>query len=91
MLAVQLGSISVMKFLIDAKADVNAANIYGVTALMAAKDDSEVIELLLKSGAKIETTDEEGATAACYASRTNQAKKLAALQKNGAKDSQCPN
>lgn len=55
--------------LLDAGADVNATNEYGLTALMDAthRQSAAVIEMLIKRGAVVDTRDHQGRTALQFA------------------------
>jgi ankyrin repeat protein len=79
MTAARDNQIEIVKALIVAGADVNAVTDKGFTALMAAGDVPALVELLLKAGAKTDALNAEGLSAACFARRLNQSKKLAAL------------
>jgi ankyrin repeat protein len=72
----------VAKLLIEKSADVNAQDVFGKTALMHAagavnaqgdsyKSYTEMVNILLESGAKLEIADKEGNTALFWATRFN--------------------
>jgi ankyrin len=62
--AVARGDNAAVRSLIAKKADVNAAQVDGTTALhwAAQSDDLETAELLIKAGAKVTAANQEGAT-----------------------------
>jgi ankyrin repeat protein len=70
--------------LIRTGADVNAANRYGVTALLVAaqRGHAELVDLLLKSGARVKTAEAtlpEGQTLLMHAARTGNVAAMKAL------------
>jgi ankyrin repeat protein len=58
-----LRGVEVVHILIDAKADVNAQNIYGRTPLMNSVENLDVAKLLIENGADLAKKDEDGNTA----------------------------
>src|SRR5262245_15825509 len=54
MAAAETGSVEAMKLLIDRRADVNAKNASGATALMWSVTDSKKVRLLLDHGADVD-------------------------------------
>ena len=70
-LSKDLPDINIIKFFIDAGADVNAKHPYGWTALMVAADNGhpEIVKLLIAAGADVNAMDNTGFTALMYAAR----------------------
>lgn len=62
MYAVLYGDADAVRLLLDAKADPNARNEAGATALMWAVDDLEKTRLLLKAGADVDARSDDGRT-----------------------------
>src|SRR5438876_11680812 len=62
--AAMKGDKAALRTLIQQKADVNAAQVDGATALhwVVYKDDLESVDLLIKAGAKVDTANREGIT-----------------------------
>ena len=60
--------------LIDVKADVNAANLHGCTALSRAarKGHTATVQMLLEAKADVSLVNDDGSTALMLASRTKQ-------------------
>jgi len=84
--AAQQGDGQAVRSLIDQKADVNAAQGDGMTALhwAAFKDDLETVQVLLQAGANVKATTRNGAlTPLIMASRNGNAAMIAALLKAG--------
>ena len=75
-----------MQALLRAKADVKAANRYGITplALAAQNGNAEVIELLPKAGADANAAAPDGETPLMIAARTGSAPAIKALVGRGA-------
>jgi ankyrin repeat protein len=71
--AVQTGQLKLVELLLqngaNTEAKVNAPNFRGETALHLAGNGREIVELLLKSGANPNSTDDSGATPLHYAAR----------------------
>ena len=72
MVAAYNNSCSIVKYLIENGADVNAVNYNGTTPLMYAKDavikygETKVLDLLLKAGADRYIKDYDGKDVFCY-------------------------
>jgi ankyrin repeat protein len=66
-----VGSIEAMTLLLDRKADVNAANAAGLTALMMAVNDVEKVRLLLERGADVNAVTKRGRTALMIAAASD--------------------
>ena len=71
MAAAETGSVEAMKMLIDRRADVNAKNTYGSTALMWSVTDPKKVRLLLDHGADVNVAARSGRTALIVASFAN--------------------
>jgi len=71
MVAAEVGSLDAMKMLIDRRADVNARNTSGSTALMWSVTDPKKVRLLLDHGADVNVTARSGRTALIIASFAN--------------------
>jgi ankyrin repeat protein len=71
MVAAEAGSLDAMKMLIDRRADVNARNTYGSTALMWSVTDPKKARLLLDHGADVNVAARSGRTALIIASFAN--------------------
>ena len=69
MIAAQEGHLEIVKELMKAKADVNAANYYGLTALMWAVLEERIpcVQLLLQAGADRKHKNHAGQTAYDFA------------------------
>ena len=82
------GQIDVARFLLDARADVNAASPNGTTALMMAVRGgfAPMVELLISRGADLEHRNESGATAMTWAKRGGFDAIERTLAQHGAKD-----
>src|ERR1700681_4644756 len=74
--AAMKGDKAAVRALIQQKADVNATQVDGATALHWAvyKDDLEAVDLLIKAGAKVDTANREGVTPLHLASLYGNAK-----------------
>jgi ankyrin repeat protein len=91
LLASSRNQFPIVKYLVEHKANVNAQDKRGATALMKSiykeegmDPDQEIIEYLVKNGAKINTKDKDGETALIFASRDkNMIKILQFLIENG--------
>ena len=68
--AVMKGDTAALRTLIDRKADVNAPQVDGATALHWAvhHDNGEAADLLIKAGAKVDVANREGVTPLAMAS-----------------------
>jgi ankyrin len=84
--AVMRGKKDVLRSLLQQKADVNAPQIDGTTALHWAvrADDLETADLLLKAGAKVASANREGATPMQLAALNGSARMIERLVKAGA-------
>src|SRR3977135_2530340 len=84
--AAMKGDKATLRTLVQQKADVNAAQVDGATALHWAvyKDDLEAVDLLIKAGAKVDTANREGITPLHLASLYGNAKIMDRLLKAGA-------
>src|SRR6187402_56726 len=84
--AVMRGRKDLLRTLLQQKADVNAAQVDGTTALHWAvrADDLESADLLLKAGAKVSTPNREGATPMQLAAMNGNAAMIDRLIKAGA-------
>jgi ankyrin len=84
--AVMRGKKDVLRSLLQQKANVNAPQIDGTTALHWAvrADDLETVDLLLKAGAKVSTANREGATPIQLAALNGSARMIERLVKAGA-------
>jgi N-acyl-D-amino-acid deacylase len=71
MVAAEIGSLEAMNMLIDRRADVNAKNAYGSTALMWSVTDPKKVRLLLDHGADVNVASRSGRTALIVASFAN--------------------
>ena len=71
MVAAGTGSLEAMNMLIDRRADVNAKNAYGSTALMWSVTDPKKVRLLLDHGADVNVSSRSGRTALIVASFAN--------------------
>jgi N-acyl-D-amino-acid deacylase len=71
MAAAGSGSLEAMKMLIDRRADVNARNAFGSTALMWSITDPKKVRLLLDHGADVNAAARSGRTALIVASFAN--------------------
>ena len=69
--AVAVGSIESMKLLVDNKANVNAVNGAGLTALMMAVTDIDKVRLLLDAGADVNVATKRGRTALMLAAASD--------------------
>jgi ankyrin repeat protein len=63
MAAAVVGSVDAMKVLLDGRADVNARNAVGSTALIFSVTDAKKVRLLLDHGADVNVTSRSGRTA----------------------------
>ena len=84
--AAMIGDINVMKFLIDAGADVNRNDCKGNTALLISsqQDRSDIVKLLINSGADVNIPDKTGKTALMMASEQGNDNMIVVLLKSGA-------
>jgi len=84
--AVMRGDKTAVRALLQQKADVNAAQADGATALHWAvyRDDLETLDVLIKAGAKVDAKNREGITALHMASLYGNAKIMDRLLKAGA-------
>ena len=71
MVAAEIGSLDAMKMLIDRKADVNARNASGSTALMWSVTDPKKVRLLLDHAADVNVAARSGRTALIVVSFAN--------------------
>ncbi len=73
-------------YLLDHGADLESKAVYGQTPLMwaAKRGDPELIECLLKRGAKINAKDKNGRTALCFAEESGRTNNAALLTSKGA-------
>ncbi|WP_424244664.1 ankyrin repeat protein [Elusimicrobium posterum] len=73
MKASELGSLAIVKHLVEYDADVNGASAYSISALMAAAagGHSAVVSYLLENGAQINAKDALGKTAMIHAVQSN--------------------
>ena len=76
MLAAAFGSLETMQILIDAGADVNAANAAGVTALHLSAGDLQRVVLLVGKGANVHARSQIGRTPLLIAAYTNGASEV---------------
>lgn len=85
--AVRNGNEEIVRVLLSAKADVNAKDDFGQTALMMLSDSvtSEIVWDLINAGAKVNTRDKDGDTALISAAEVNNVDALKALIEAGAK------
>jgi ankyrin len=84
--AMMAGKKDVVRSLLQRKADVNAPQVDGTTALHWAvrADDTETADLLLRAGAKVSASNREGATALQLAALNGSAAMIERLVKAGA-------
>jgi N-acyl-D-amino-acid deacylase len=73
MLAAGFGTVEAMRILLDAKADVNAANNTGTTALIWGAHDLGKMTLLVSKGANINAVTKQGRTALMVAAMSGNA------------------
>ncbi len=76
-------AITLVNLLLDKKADINAQDKRGRTALMQASDTS-IINLLISRGAQINIKDKEGKTAVVIAAQNDKSSLVEELYKHGA-------
>lgn len=71
MLASENGYAKVVRLLLEAGADINAAKFDGATALMLASQigNTEVVRILLNHGAKVNAACDKGITPSCWLAR----------------------
>ena len=79
MYAAEVGSVEVMRLLIDHGADVNAQNSFGATALMWSVSDPAKVRLLLDHGAEVNLAAKSGRTALIIAAFTNPSAEVVGL------------
>jgi serine/threonine-protein phosphatase 6 regulatory ankyrin repeat subunit A len=79
-------SVSILKMLIEAGADVNQETPYGTPLMSASISDlnNKMVEILIKEGAKIDQQDKNGRTALFYAQIFDSQEIIGILIKNGA-------
>lgn len=76
----------IVKILLDSKADVNAKNDAGTTALIAAiYSTPEIFKMLIDANADVNATDNRGGTALEYATKNNKWDIVDMLKSAGAK------
>jgi ankyrin repeat protein len=87
MQAVYQGDVAQTRRLLNAHAKVNAANAYGVNAMLLAAEASNtaLIDLLLKAGAKANSANLDGETALHLVARSGNVEAAKLLLKAGAK------
>ncbi len=84
LLAVSRKSDPVVNLLLNNGADVDIPNINGFTPLMAATDDTELVELLLEHGANVNHQDKQGDSALILAAEFGRAATVQILLDSGA-------
>lgn len=77
--AAAVGSIEVMRLLLDRKAGVNASNAAGLTALMMSVTDIEKVRLLLDRGADVNAVTKRGRTALMLAAMSDRSAAIVRL------------
>ncbi|HTG89284.1 MAG TPA: ankyrin repeat domain-containing protein [Vicinamibacterales bacterium] len=77
--AAAAGSVESMKLLIDRKANVNAVNSAGATALMMAVTDIDKVRLLLTAGADVNVATKRGRTALLLAALSDRSAPIVRL------------
>jgi ankyrin len=84
--AAMRGDATTVRALIQQKADVNAPQVDGATALHWAiyRDDEELVDLLIRSGANVKAANRDGATPLAMASLYGKASVISKLLKAGA-------
>ncbi len=84
--AAERGDLAAVRTLIQQKADVNAAQIDGATALHWAiyRDDEAMTDLLIRSGANVKATNRDGVTPLAMAALYGKATVISKLLKRGA-------
>jgi len=84
--AAMRGDTTAVRALIQQKADVNAPQVDGATALHWAiyRDDEELVDLLIRSGANVKAANRDGATPLAMAALYGKASVLSKLLKAGA-------
>ena len=85
--AVRNGNEDIVRVLLSARADVNAKDEFGQTALMMLGDSvtSELVWQLINAGAKVNARDKDGETPLINAAEVNNVEALKALIEAGAK------
>jgi ankyrin repeat protein len=71
-----VGSVDVMKYLLDKGADVNAQNPFGTTALMISATDIAKVRLLVERGADVNRASKQGRTALSIAAMSDQSSEI---------------
>jgi len=82
------GRLDIVKLLIEAGADINIKNNYGVTSLMLASEGGykEIVKLLIEASADINAKNIFGDTALMYAYENNHKEIIDLLKRYGAKE-----
>ncbi len=86
MMAVEFGSVPMIKTLLAAGADVNAGIFNGYTALMvAAESEPGIARMLIAAGADVNAKNKFGETALFLATKQENSAVVAVLKRAGAK------